>query len=186
MSSKKSDFNSWRWWSDWYFSSCILLGRIPLLCPPTFPMYVQAALVQGAEIFLFLEKDHDFPWILAKFRPKILPNTKIVFLCSPIIRRAMLFRFSKNLWGLWWSCFGSGGWDVYRIFWMPKAVLIWFQDFIIWLCCGLYQKAYAAAGLRAGVAIADMDVIGLLKRFWLLILLPNVKAQDISRIFSAW
>ncbi|HPQ50901.1 MAG TPA: histidinol-phosphate transaminase [Alphaproteobacteria bacterium] len=156
-----------------------------VVCPPTFPMYVQAALVQGAEIISVpLKKDHEFSLDIDEIQAKILPNTKIVFLCSPNNPTGNVIPVSE-IEKICEVCDGHALVvvdETYIEYSNAQSCVDLISRFYNLVVLRTLSKAYAAAGLRAGVAIADMDVIGLLKKVLAPYPVAQCVAQDISRI----
>ncbi|MDD3021521.1 MAG: histidinol-phosphate transaminase [Alphaproteobacteria bacterium] len=151
-----------------------------LICPPAFPMYGQAATLQGAEIIeVPLNIENNFSIDVEEIESAIRPNTKIVFLCSPNNPTGNLIPL-EQIEQICRFCDGQALVvvdETYIEFSGQKSCLDIMSIYSNLVVLRTLSKAYAAAGLRAGVAIANADVIALLKK----VLAPYPVAQNVAQ-----
>lgn len=156
-----------------------------IICPPTFPMYAQAAIVQNAEIRkapLTASFDLDVDAV----KKQADENTKIVFLCSPNNPTANLMDQDDML-------------AIVEYF-KDKALVVVDETYIEYanrksliplidkhenlVILRTLSKAYAAAGLRCGVAIANADVIAIIDKVLAPYPLPQPVAREVAKILE--
>jgi len=136
-----------------------------VICPPAFPMYDHSARLQGAEI-LEVPLKSDFSPDIAKIKKTANKNTKAIFLCSPNNPTA--------------NCLEQGDVEELCQAFDQKAFVVIDETYIDYagipsliplvdkysnlVIMRTLSKSYAAAGLRCGVAIAQADVIEVMKK----------------------
>jgi histidinol-phosphate aminotransferase len=137
-----------------------------LICPPTFGMYGVCARIQDAavrEVPLLRERGYalDVDGILTA----VTPNVKLVFLCTPnnptgnSIAQSDILRLAAALAGRALLVID----EAYDFSAAPScATLLGSHPGIVVL--RTLSKAHALAGARCGVALADPEVIALLRR----------------------
>lgn len=134
-----------------------------LICPPTFAMYEQAALIQGASVYKVPLKD-GFSLDTDGIFKKADENTKLVFICSPnnptanlmdpdaVEKICLHFRDSALV-----------ILDETYIEYAPRPSLIpWIESHPNLVVLRTLSKSFAAAGIRCGLAAAREDIIRLL------------------------
>lgn len=137
-----------------------------ITCPPTFAMYGQAAALQGIENRI-VPLGNGFALDRAAIEKAADDNTKIIFVCTPnnptgnVIDPAEIEALCK--------AFAGKALIVADETYMEFAgeeysVTPQIEDFDNLVVLRTLSKAYAAAGLRCGAALAHRDVIALLRK----------------------
>ncbi len=158
-----------------------------IICPPTFPMYAQAALVQGCETRAVL-LDDNFQLDMKGIEQAIDNNTKIIFVCTPnnptgnLIDRADIDALCKTYAGRALVVVD----ETYMEFAGEEHSMIpaleTYENLVV---LRTLSKAYAAAGLRCGVALAGADVIALLSKILPVYPVPQPVAEAAIAALSA-
>ncbi|HNQ91873.1 MAG TPA: histidinol-phosphate transaminase [Alphaproteobacteria bacterium] len=156
-----------------------------IICPPTFPMYAQAATIQGAGM-INVPLVADFALDVDGIKTSATPTTKIIFICSPnnptgnVIPVEVIVELCE--------------------FFKGKSLVVVDETYIEYAktktCIGIISKypnlvvlrtiskAYAAAGVRAGGAIADAEIIELLIKIQAPYPIPQPVAREIETILE--
>lgn len=158
-----------------------------LICPPTFPMYAHSAHLQGAAVISVpLQADKDFDLDIEDIKSATRPHTKIIFICSPnnptgnavsANRIAELCEFCRDQALVVVD-------ETYIEFADGKSCIDLTGSYKNLVVLRTLSKAYAAAGLRAGVAIADAQVIELLRKILAPYPVARVVANEIVTILK--
>jgi histidinol-phosphate aminotransferase len=153
-----------------------------LICPPTFGMYKFAAHVQGASVVeVPLQKAAGFALDLAGIERALAAPVKLVFLCSPgnptgaaldpeCIRHIARLLLGRALIVVdeAYGEFASRPSFIGELAQLPNLVVL-----------RTLSKAWALAGARCGVAIAEPSVIGLLRRVIPPYALPSLTSEAV-------
>jgi histidinol-phosphate aminotransferase len=138
-----------------------------LICPPTFGMYQVAARVQGAQVIeVPLVRAAGFALDEAGLERALAAPIKLAFLCSPgnptgtTLERAAVLRLARALEGRAlvvvdeaYGEFAAGPGCIEALAHQPNLVVL-----------RSLSKAWALAGARCGVVIADPSITALLRR----------------------
>ena len=136
-----------------------------VICPPTFAMYAQSAMLQGAAVKIAM-LDRNFDLDFDAITDAVDDNTKMIFVCSPnnptanlmdaetIIRLCQTFQ-DKVLIVVD---------ETYIEFSAQETTIKQLENFANLVVLRTLSKSHAAAGLRCGVAIAHSDVSALLQK----------------------
>jgi len=136
-----------------------------VICPPTFAMYAQSAMLQGVEARpAGLDKNFDLDFnSITQASDK---NTKIVFVCSPnnptanLMSRDRIVQLCRKFAGVALVVVD----ETYIEFSDAESLLASLDDFANLVVLRTLSKSHAAAGLRCGVAVARADVTSLLQK----------------------
>lgn len=159
-------------------SFCVCGKDNILICPPTFPMYAHSALLQGVAI-KSVPLTPDFNLDVKKINKASDRNTKIVFVCAPnnptgnVMRTDDIIALCENFTGRTLIVVD----ETYIEYATADSVLTLLERFDNLVVLRTLSKAYAAAGLRCGVAIAHADIITLLRK----VLAPYPISQAVAR-----
>jgi histidinol-phosphate aminotransferase len=137
-----------------------------LICPPCFGMYALSARIQGARLVEVPLIDQGETWALDRDRVEATGAVKLTFLCSPnnptgneisaeTVRGLCRARERQGLVVVD---------EAYIEFSDAASMTALIEDHPNLVILRTLSKAYALAGCRIGVLIADPDVIGLLRR----------------------
>ena len=66
-----------------------------VICPPTFAMYAQSAMLQGAAVKIAM-LDRNFDLDFNAITDAVDDNTKMIFVCSPIILPLILWMLRRS------------------------------------------------------------------------------------------
>lgn len=155
------------------------------ICPPAFPMYAQAAGLQGAaidEVPLNASWMLDVPAILRE----CLPTTKIVFICSPnnptgnSMAREDILQLCRTLAD---KCLVVVD-ETYCEYAQQESLTAELQENHNLVVLRTISKAYAAAGLRCGAALAHHEIIALLGKVLAPYPLPRTVVRDALKILE--
>ena len=136
-----------------------------VICPPTFAMYAQSAILQGAEVRR-APLDESFDLDLKSVEQCIDKNTKIIFVCSPNNPTANLMKRSRIL----QLCADYADRalvvvdETYVEFAASDSMIPSLDDCPNLVVLRTLSKSHAAAGLRCGVAVARPDVTALMQK----------------------
>ncbi len=157
-----------------------------VICPPTFPMYQQAAALQGVDLIKTPLNAVDFSFDADGVLKSVQDNTKIVFVCSPNNPTGNLVPVSD----IEKLCVGLTGQalvvvdETYIEFSKGQSVVPLIEKFENLVVLRTLSKAYAAAGLRAGVAIGNSTVIDVMKKVLAPYPVAQVVADEICKILT--
>lgn len=158
-----------------------------LICPPTFPMYVQAAALQGAAVRTVpLLMDKEFALDIAGIKDALSFQPKIIFLCSPNNPTGNIL-YSSDIEEV---CQMAGDVslvvvdETYIEFSGQESSSRLIEKYPNLVVLRTLSKAYAAAGLRAGVAIAHSEIIALLKKILAPYPVSQPVAAEVSKILT--
>jgi len=156
-----------------------------IITPPTFPMYEQASILQGATI-ITTPLNADFSVDATAIKKAAVPDTKIIFLCTPNNPTASLVPESTII-------------DLCQYF-ADTAFVVVDETYIEYAGTGsmaaaiekhpnlivlrTLSKAYAAAGLRCGVAIAQADIIAVMRKVLAPYPVPQPVAAEVITILG--
>ena len=136
-----------------------------VICPPTFAMYAQSAMLQGAAVKIAM-LDGNFDLDFNAITDAVDDNTKMIFVCSPnnptanlmdpetIIRLCQTFQDEVLIVVD----------ETYIEFSAQETTIKQLENFANLVVLRTLSKSHAAAGLRCGVAIAHSDVSALLQK----------------------
>jgi histidinol-phosphate aminotransferase/imidazoleglycerol-phosphate dehydratase/histidinol-phosphatase len=136
-----------------------------VICPPTFAMYAQSAILQGAEVRR-APLDENFDLNLKAIEQCSDRNTKIIFVCSPNNPTANLMKRSRIL----QLCADYADRalvvvdETYVEFAASDSMIPSLDDCPNLVILRTLSKSHAAAGLRCGVAVARPDVTALMQK----------------------
>lgn len=136
-------------------------------CPPTFGMYKVAARIQGADtIEVPLLRDDGYALDEAAIERACAPNVKLVFFCAPnnptgnAVDPTVIERTARRLADRALVVVD----EAYAEFATQPSFVPRLAEFPNLVVLRTLSKAYALAGARCGVAIADSSVVELLRR----------------------
>lgn len=138
-----------------------------LICPPCFGMYGLSARIQGAVVIESPLIDTDAGFTINPNMAEQARNCRISFLCSPnnptgnVIQRSALREFLKLQLERQQLVVMD---EAYIEFAPDHSSLDLMDEFPNLIVLRTLSKAYALAGCRIGVAIANADIIALLRR----------------------
>lgn len=134
-----------------------------LVMPPTFGMYEVAARINQNDIIrVSLTKDYQID--TAKVLRAITPNTKIIFICSPnnptgnSMDKDSILKIAGEFQGILVID------EAYIDFARSESFLHNLKDFNNMVVLQTFSKAWGLAGLRLGMAFADMEIIRLMNK----------------------
>ncbi len=136
-----------------------------VICPPTFGMYAQSAMLQGVAVKKAM-LDRDFDLDLNAITNTVDNNTKIIFVCSPnnptanLMDAEKIVRLCETLQGQVLIVVD----ETYVEFSARETILKQLDNFTNLVVLRTLSKSHAAAGLRCGVAVAHSDVSALLQK----------------------
>jgi histidinol-phosphate aminotransferase len=136
-----------------------------VICPPTFAMYAQSAILQSVEVKMAM-LDKDFGLDLKAIANVVDGNTKIIFVCSPNNPTGNLMDIEsiKKLCQTYQDRALIVVDETYIEFSNQKSVISQLDNFANLVVLRTLSKSHAAAGLRCGVAVAHSDVSALLQK----------------------
>ncbi len=137
-----------------------------IICPPTFAMYEQAALMQGAEVKSVPLTSDDFILDISGITNAADENTKLVFICSPNNPTGN----SADKEDIITLCRAFDGKAVivldetYNEYSKQPSLIPLTEEFENLIVLRTLSKSHACAGLRCGVGIAQAEIIALLRK----------------------
>jgi histidinol-phosphate aminotransferase len=159
-----------------------------LVLPPTFGMYKVAARIQGAAVYeLVLTPAQRFAPTADDVIAHWQPTIKLVFLCSPnnptgnAYDENMMLKVAERLAGKALIVVD----EAYLEFARRRSLARWQSQFPHLVVLRTLSKAYALAGARCGVLIADPEIIGLLKRIIPPYAIPSLTQEIVEHVLSA-
>lgn len=158
-----------------------------LISSPTFPMYAQAARIQGAEILDVPLKNQDFAIDVDGIARAISEEKpKIVFICSPnnptatTVPLADIVRVCRAAENIALVVID----ETYIEFSDSGSCTSLLETYPNMVVLRTISKSYAAAGIRAGVAIAAQDIIAVLRKVEAPYPVPQPVAREIVKILA--
>ena len=156
-----------------------------IVCPPTFAMYRQSAILQGVEV-REAPLSQGFALDLDAVHGQVDDNTKLVFVCSPNNPTANLMdpQAVENL------CLALADralvvvdetYIEYAAVESMGAALERFENLVV---LRTLSKSHAAAGVRCGVAVARADVTDLLRKVLAPYPIPQPVVQAVLAIMA--
>jgi histidinol-phosphate aminotransferase/imidazoleglycerol-phosphate dehydratase/histidinol-phosphatase len=155
-----------------------------IICPPTFPMYAQSAMVNQV-LVKEVPLKRNFQLDIKKISKKITKKTKIVFICSPnnptanVMDKDDILSLAKGHPDIiiavdetYNEFTGVGGLDEY---------LYEFENLMLFRTL---SKSFASAGLRCGFAIGHADLIDLMKKVLAPYPISAPVAKEVNRILE--
>jgi histidinol-phosphate aminotransferase len=146
---------------------CSAGGDAVIICPPTFGMYAVCARIQGAAITeVPLLRARGYALDVAAILAALSPRVKLVFVCTPnnptgnALAAADLLRLAQALHGRALLVVD----EAYADFSPAPSCTALLERLPGVVVLRTLSKAYALAGARCGVALADPAIIGLLRR----------------------
>jgi histidinol-phosphate aminotransferase len=156
-----------------------------IICPPTFAMYRQSAILQGVEVREAPLTD-GFALDTASVLAQCDDNTKLVFVCSPNNPTANLMDRDAVL-GL---CAGLDGRalvvvdETYIEYAGVESVAATLENHANLVVLRTLSKSHAAAGVRCGVAVARAEVSELLAKVLAPYPIPQPVVQAVMAIMA--
>ena len=136
-----------------------------VICPPTFAMYAQSAMLQGVAVKIaMLDKDFDLDF--NAITKTVDDNTKMIFVCSPNNPTANLMNLETiiRLCQTFHDKVLIVVDETYIEFSAQETTIKQLNNFANLVVLRTLSKSHAAAGLRCGVAVAHSDVSALLQK----------------------
>ena len=136
-----------------------------VICPPTFAMYAQSAMLQGAAVKIAM-LDGNFDLDVNAITDAVDDNTKIIFVCSPnnptanLMDAETIIRLCQSFQDKVLIVVD----ETYIEFSAQETTIKQLENFANLVILRTLSKSHAAAGLRCGVAIAHSDVSALLQK----------------------
>lgn len=156
-----------------------------IVTPPSFAMYGQSATLQEAQVQNIPLLD-DFDLDLKAVKNAKNENTKIVFLCSPNNPTGSLIPLEqiKELCVHFKDQAIIVADEAYIEYTDQKSALLLTECFENLLVLRTFSKAYAAAGIRLGAAIAHSDIIALMRKVLAPYPLPSPVVKEALEILK--
>ncbi len=157
-----------------------------VICPPTFPMYAHYALLQDTAVKEVPLPAPDFDVNIDGVISAIDGNTKAIFLCSPnnptanIIERDDIIKICKAAKDKALVVLD----EIYNEYADIPSCIDLIDQYPNLVVLRSLSKAYASAGIRCGVAIANADVIALLRKVLAIYPTPVPVSQAVATILS--
>jgi histidinol-phosphate aminotransferase len=136
-----------------------------VICPPTFAMYAQSAMLQGVEVKIaMLDKSFDLDF--DAITNTVDDSTKIIFVCSPnnptanLMNAETIIRLCETFQDKVLIVVD----ETYIEFSSHETTIKQLDNFSNLVVLRTLSKSHAAAGLRCGVAVAHSDVSALLQK----------------------
>lgn len=155
-----------------------------VICPPTFPMYAQSALINDV-IVKEAPLKRNFQLDIKKIEKRVNKRTKIIFICSPnnptanAMDRDDILNLCEDYPEViiavdetYCEFTAKGGLDKH---------LYEFENLMLFRT---FSKSYASAGLRCGFAIGHAELISLMKRVLPPYPIPAPVAKEVNRILQ--
>ena len=136
-----------------------------VICPPTFGMYAQSAMLQSVAVNVAM-LDKNFGLDLKAIAEAVDVNTKMIFVCSPNNPTANLMDAAAitTLCQAYQDNALIVVDETYIEFSKQETAIAQLDNFTNLVVLRTLSKSHAAAGLRCGAAIAHSDVSALLKK----------------------
>ena len=144
---------------------CIPAVDNVVVCPPTFAMYEQSAILQGVMVKTAL-LDEGFGLDLTAIENAVDDNTKMIFVCSPNNPTANLMDIESiiTLCQTYQDTALIVVDETYIEFSSGKTAITQLDNFTNLVVLRTMSKSHAAAGLRCGAAVAHSDVSAILQK----------------------
>ncbi|MEM7618131.1 MAG: histidinol-phosphate transaminase [Pseudomonadota bacterium] len=155
-----------------------------IICPPTFPMYAQSALINDVTVKEAPLK-RNFQLDIKNIEKRVNKRTKIIFICSPnnptanSMDRDDILNLCEDYPEIiiaidetYCEFTAQGGLDEH---------LHEFENLMLFRTL---SKSYASAGLRCGFAIGHAELISLMKKILPPYPIPAPVAKEVSRILQ--
>ncbi len=144
---------------------CVPAHDNVVICPPTFAMYEQSAMLQGVAVKIAM-LDRDFGLDLNAITNTVDDNTKMIFVCSPNNPTANLMDTGKiiRLCETFQDKVLIVVDETYIEFSAQETTIKQLDNFANLVVLRTLSKSHAAAGLRCGAAVAHSDVSALLQK----------------------
>ncbi len=136
-----------------------------VVCPPTFAMYSQSAVLQGVEVKTAM-LDQNFDLDFNAITDTVDENTKMIFVCSPnnptgnLMDSGRILRLCRTFQDKVLIVVD----ETYIEFSAQETVIKELDNFTNLVVLRTLSKSHAAAGLRCGAAVAHSDVSALLRK----------------------
>ncbi|MFL2845922.1 MAG: aminotransferase class I/II-fold pyridoxal phosphate-dependent enzyme [Candidatus Puniceispirillaceae bacterium] len=136
-----------------------------VICPPTFGMYAQCALLQGVAVKMAM-LDKDFGLDFKAITNTVDDNTKIIFVCSPnnptanLMDAETIMRLCQTFQDKALIVVD----ETYVEFSTEETTIKQLDNFANLVVLRTLSKSHAAAGVRCGVAVAHSGVSALLQK----------------------
>jgi len=156
-----------------------------LICPPTFAMYEQAALIQGANIYKAPLKS-DFSLDEDGMFSTADENTRLVFLCSPnnptgnLLSPEAVARVCRHFQDSALVVLD----ETYIEYAGQPSLIPWIEKYPNLVVLRTLSKAYASAGVRCGIAAARQEIIQLMLKILPPYPIPVPVTQAVLQILS--
>lgn len=158
-----------------------------LISSPAFPMYAQAARIQGVEIIDAPLNPESFEFdVELVCRQVAEQKPKLVFICSPNNPTACIVPV-KEIERVCQAAVNTSLViidETYIEFSGKPSMLEKIADYPNVVVLRTISKSYAAAGIRAGVAIAAADIISILRKVEAPYPVPQPVAREIIKILA--
>ena len=144
---------------------CIPAVDNVVICPPTFAMYAQSAMLQGVAVRSAM-LDSNFGLDLAAIEKAVDVNTKMIFVCSPnnptgnIMDAGVIQKLGETYADKALIIVD----ETYIEFSNQPSSIAKLDQFANLVVLRTLSKSHAAAGLRCGAAVARGDVTSLLQK----------------------
>ena len=136
-----------------------------VICPPTFAMYAQSAMLQGVEVKTAM-LNSDFALDFKAVTNTVDDKTKMIFVCSPnnptgnLMEAETIIRLCQTFQGKVLIVVD----ETYIEFSARETIIKQLDNHANLVVLRTLSKSHAAAGLRCGVAVAHADVSALLQK----------------------
>lgn len=136
-----------------------------VICPPTFAMYAQSAMLQGVAVKSAM-LDSDFGLDLKAIAKAVDANTKMIFVCSPnnptanLMDAAAIHSLCEDYADRALIVVD----ETYIEFSDQPSMIAKLDQFANLVVLRTLSKSHAAAGLRCGAVVARADITGLLQK----------------------
>ena len=136
-----------------------------VICPPTFAMYAQSAMLQGVAVHSAM-LDSDFGLDLKAIAKAVDTHTKMIFVCSPNNPTANLMDAAaiQSLCNEYADMALIVVDETYIEFSDQPSAIAWLDQFANLVVLRTLSKSHAAAGLRCGAVVARADITDLLQK----------------------
>lgn len=140
---------------------CVPYQDSVMICPPTFTLYAQSALVQGAKIVnVPLLKEKDFSLDMTAIKENLKNNIKIIFLCTPNNPTGNIISINEIVEVLEMT---QGKTivvvdEAYIEFSQSLSVVTLIEQYPNLVVLRTLSKAFGMASLRCGVVIANRQI----------------------------
>lgn len=136
-----------------------------IVCPPTFSIFAQSAMMQGAKVLTApLQRDQDFAFDRELVLERVVDNTKLVFICTPnnptgnLIPIDDIIFIAQTLQGKAMVVVD----EAYMEFANGESAASLVATYSNIVVLRTFSKAFGLAGLRCGSIIAQAPIINVL------------------------